>query len=174
MPRSLVKLNLLLKRPLKRMIDYLQKVFSNAFYWMNSFYIYILIKISVRSIYMDIIANQPLFIYLSAWHVKCNVYFFYRQRPLHYTACIQANLAIQGALVSATIVLAYCEISNITRTKLQNWNDSHLVLQLFLPNPLKPVIKSIIKMLLEQRRQALLQLHLRYEQCYCLLRCNLY
>ena len=40
----------------------------------------------------------------------------------------------------------YIEISNISRTKSQNLNESRLVLQLSLPNPLKPVIKSRMKM----------------------------
>ena len=38
------------------------------------------------------------------------------------------------------------EISNIRRNKSQNLNDSRLVLQLPLPNPLKPGVKSRMKM----------------------------
>ena len=33
------------------------------------------------------------------------------------------------------------KISNIRRTKFENFNVSHLVLQLPLPNPLKPGVK---------------------------------
>ena len=40
----------------------------------------------------------------------------------------------------------YYQISNIKHTKSKNWNVSHLILQLSLPNPLKPGAKSIIKM----------------------------
>ena len=40
-----------------------------------------------------------------------------------------------------------------------------------LPNPMKPGGKSRIKMYLEQRRQAVLQLHLSDRQLYYLLRC---
>ena len=40
----------------------------------------------------------------------------------------------------------YRKISNIRRTKSQNWNDSHLVLKSSLPNPLKPGVKSRMKM----------------------------
>ena len=40
----------------------------------------------------------------------------------------------------------YREISGITRTKSKNLNDSRLVLQLSLPNQLKPGVKSRIKM----------------------------
>ena len=40
----------------------------------------------------------------------------------------------------------YRQISNISRTKSQYWNVSRLVLQLSLPNPLKPGVKSIMKM----------------------------
>ena len=41
---------------------------------------------------------------------------------------------------------AYRKISNIRRNKSLNWNDSHLVLQLPLPEPLKPGVKSGMKM----------------------------
>ena len=40
----------------------------------------------------------------------------------------------------------YCKVFNIRRTKYQNLNDSCLVLQLSVPNPLKPSVKSIMKM----------------------------
>ena len=40
----------------------------------------------------------------------------------------------------------YRKISNIRRTKCQNLNDSRFVLQLSVPNPLKPSVKSIMKM----------------------------
>ena len=40
----------------------------------------------------------------------------------------------------------YRKVSNIRRTKSQNWNDSHLVLKSSLPNPLKPGVKSRMKM----------------------------
>ena len=68
----------------------------------------------------------------------------------------------------------HCKISNIRCTNSDNLNDCCLVLQLSLPNPLKPVIKLRMKMELEQRRQALLQLHLSDQQFYCQLRCTLY
>ena len=56
------------------------------------------------------------------------------------------------------------KISNIRRTKFQNLNDSHFVLQSSVPNPLRPGVKSRMKMWLEQRRQAMLQLHLSDQQ----------
>ena len=40
----------------------------------------------------------------------------------------------------------YRKVSNIWRTKSQNLNDSHLVLKSSLPNPLKPGVKSRMKM----------------------------
>ena len=64
----------------------------------------------------------------------------------------------------------YRQVSNIRSTKSQYFNDSRTVLQLSLPNPLKPDVKSRMKMQLEQRRQAMLQLHLNDRQFYCLLR----
>ena len=58
------------------------------------------------------------------------------------------------------------------RTKSKDLNVSRLVLQLSLPNPLKLGVKSRMKMCLEQRRQALLQLYPNDQFLY-LLRCDL-
>ena len=41
--------------------------------------------------------------------------------------------------------LNYRKISNIRRTKSQNLNAPRLVLQLSLPNPMKPGVKSRMK-----------------------------
>ena len=68
----------------------------------------------------------------------------------------------------------YCKISNISCTKSQNFSNFRLLLQLSLPNPLKPSVKLRMKMQLEQHRQAMLQLHLSDQQFYCILRCGLY
>ena len=68
----------------------------------------------------------------------------------------------------------YREISNISRTKFQKSNVFRLVLQLSSHNPLKPGIKPKMKMKLEQRRQAVLQLHLSDQQVESLLWCVLY
>ena len=51
-------------------------------------------------------------------------------------------LPIDRTLVCAT----YRKLSNISRTKSQNLNNSRLILQLSLPNPLKPGVKSRMKM----------------------------
>ena len=76
-------------------------------------------------------------------------------------------------LIYLIIHCYYRKISNIRRTKSQNLNDAHLVLKSSLPNPLKPCVKSRTKMKLEQRLQAMLQLHLSDRQFNCLLRCAL-
>ena len=54
------------------------------------------------------------------------------------------------------VLTTYCQTSNIRCTKSQN--VFRLVFQLSLPNLLKPDVKSRVKILLEQHRQALLQL----------------
>ena len=54
----------------------------------------------------------------------------------------------------------YLQTSNISRKKYQNIFVSRIVLQLSSLNLLKPGVKSIMKMQLEQGRQAILQLHL--------------
>ena len=66
------------------------------------------------------------------------------------------------------------KISNIRRTKPENLSDCRLVLKLPLANPLKSGVKLRMKMQLEQRRQAMLQLHLSNQQYYCQLMCDLY
>ena len=68
----------------------------------------------------------------------------------------------------------YYKISNIGCTKSQNFNDFRLVLWWSLPNQLKPGVRSRMKMWLEQRRQAKLQLHLSDQQFYSQLKYGLY
>ena len=70
--------------------------------------------------------------------------------------------------------LRYRQTSSIIRTKSPNLNVSRLVLWLSSPNQLNPGAKSTMKMQLEQRRQAMLLLHLSDQQFYCLQRCDLY
>ena len=55
-------------------------------------------------------------------------------------ACIMGSdgLMTQGARASAAMLLTYRKISNIRRTRFQNLNDSHFILQFSPPNPLKP------------------------------------
>ena len=64
------------------------------------------------------------------------------------------------------------KISNISRIKSRNLNVSRPGLQLPLHDILKPCVKPKI-MLLEQRRQAMLQLHLSDQGFNCLLNCVL-
>ena len=59
--------------------------------------------------------------------------------------CCQGSSHYQGPILLMIFPL-YCQISNISRTKSQTLNDSGLALQLSLPNPLKPGIKSGMKM----------------------------
>ena len=57
---------------------------------------------------------------------------------------IQWNFLIHNLL--QCYIQIYRKISNISHTKYQNFNDSRLILQLPLPNPLKTGIKSRMKM----------------------------
>ena len=45
-----------------------------------------------------------------------------------------------------SLLYYYCKISNIRCIKSENLNDSRLLLQLSLPNPLKPGVKTRMKM----------------------------
>ena len=62
----------------------------------------------------------------------------------------------------------YRKTSNISGTKFPNLNVSLLALQLSLTIPLKPGVKSRMKMEMEQRRLAMFQLHLSDQQVYFL------
>ena len=62
--------------------------------------------------------------------------------------------------LTACAMQNYRKTSSISRTKFQNLNVSCILMQLSSLNSLKPGVKLIMKMLLEQRRQAMLQLHL--------------
>ena len=56
------------------------------------------------------------------------------------------NYHIKGQQLFHVKSLNINKVSNIRRTKCQHLNDSRLVLQLSVPNPLKPSVKSIMKM----------------------------
>ena len=87
---------------------------------------------------------------------------------------LKGHLLPSIELVSVPFHLDYRKTSSISGTKFQNLNISCILMQLSSLNSLKPGDKLIMKMLLEQRRQAMLQLHLSYQQFYCLLRGDLY
>ena len=89
----------------------------------------------------------------------------------------QINVYLGSGLIHVTGVIKinmYHQTPNTRHTKSLNFNVSRLILQLSLPNPLKPGIKYRMKMQLEKLWQAMLQLHLSDQQFYYLLRCGLY
>ena len=49
-------------------------------------------------------------------------------------------------VISSIHNIPYRKVSNIRRTQNQNLNDSRLNMQLPLPNPFKPGVKSRMKM----------------------------
>ena len=72
-----------------------------------------------------------------------------------------ASYILMPHAVSITAyVYVYHQSTNKGRPKFQNLNVSRLVLQLSLPNPMKPGVKSRVNMELEQRWQAMFKLHL--------------
>ena len=80
--------------------------------------------------------------------------------------CVLCHIAMLSTL--------YYKTSSISRTKFQNLNVSCILMQLSSFNPLKPGVKLKMKMLLEQRRQAMLHLYLSYQLFHCPLGCDLY
>ena len=62
---------------------------------------------------------------------------------------VQYNPAVQNIIsmhLREEYLLDYRKISNISRTKSPNLNVSRLVVQLSLPNPMKPGVMSRMKM----------------------------
>ena len=51
-----------------------------------------------------------------------------------------------GEVIMKAMGKTYRQVSNIRRTKSQQLKDSRTVLRLSLPNPLKPDVKSRMKM----------------------------
>ena len=76
--------------------------------------------------------------------------------PFHFQECWE-NIGCSGY---------YRQASNTRRIKSQNLNVSRVALQLSLAKPLKPAVKSSMKMSVEQRRQAMFHLHLSDQQFY--------
>ena len=92
-----------------------------------------------------------------------------------YHPCMSALAVIRQTNESgADMPGIYHQTSNICHTESQDLHVFRFVLQLSLCNLLKHGVKSRMKMQLEQRRQAMLQLHLSDKQFYNPLRCGLY
>ena len=93
----------------------------------------------------------------------------------YFNKPVRCNTFKQEAVhTKKTCCKTYLIRHNIRRTKSEILTDSCLVVQLSLPNSLKPGVKSRMKIYLGQRRQATLQLHLSDQQIYCQLRCDSY
>ena len=86
-----------------------------------------------------------------------------------YVCCKNSSHFPSDADIYIYIYTCTVKPLNIRHTNSQISNVPRLVLQLSLPNPLKPSVKSRKEMW-----QALLQLHLSDQQLYYQLRCALY
>ena len=64
-------------------------------------------------------------------------------RPVELAQCLWHWQSLTN---SPHMGIQHCKISDIRRTQNQNWNDSRLIMQLPLLNPLKPGVKSRMKM----------------------------
>ena len=67
--------------------------------------------------------------------------------PMHLGVDKSISIHFQNySSLQCNPIITYRKISNISSTKSQNLNDSHLVLKSSLPNSLKPGVKSRMKM----------------------------
>ena len=151
-----------------------QDMFYNKAYWLhrraekcclNEFFIVRLKKIGSLNNRMHKQSND-----LTHWPLGTVTLIFNNLNTFHW----MISPAFPVMLPLCESHRSYRQVSNIRCTKSQHLKCSSTVLRLSLPNPLKPDVKSRMKMQLEQRRQTMLQLHLSDRQFYCLLRCVLY
>ena len=66
--------------------------------------------------------------------------------PNDQSQSLNFQLNCPGLNCPSDHIITYRKVSNIRRTKSQNFNASRLILQLSLPNPLKPGVKLRMKM----------------------------
>ena len=66
--------------------------------------------------------------------------------PFNYVIMWRSFCSSLDNISNGAMDFTYLKVSNISRTKSKNLNDSRLVLQLSLPSRLKPGVKSRMKM----------------------------
>ena len=118
--------------------------------------LYSCIVIIYHSIRTEIYSTKHVSVYGTQMHICClstesaslsrwlqlHINHFNKQTSLWYTRMYFPSVDP----IRPGIFFSYRKVSNIRRTKFQNLNDSRPVLQLSLPNLLKPCIKSRMKM----------------------------
>ena len=72
-------------------------------------------------------------------HLSCT-------NPSIFSTQVSSKLFYVAIILQINGYLKYRQISNIRHTKSKNWNVCRLILQLSLPYPLKPGVKSRMKM----------------------------
>ena len=112
-----------------KVTNILQIIFLTTFCWLKKFLIWFVSAVNTFEFAIFTSGEKPL-----AWHVQFIKYWHghgkYNITFLHKTK--------------------YSRTLNISCTQSQNLNVSHLVFQLFLPQPLKPGVKSSMEIKLEQ------------------------
>ena len=86
------------------------------------------------------------YIYLSLFWSMCNNLLHSTQKGPRHSSRSTVEEHVSILMFSSIINIIYRKVSNIRRTKSQNLSVSRPVLQLSLPNLLKPCIKSRRKM----------------------------
>ena len=148
-----------------KMAAIFQTTFLNAFSWMNE-NIWISIEISVKFVPKGPINNIQALVQIMAWCRPGDKLLSETMlASLLMHICITRPQWIKSQYFMAVKIsyfmpILLCQTSNLSHTKSPNLNMSCLVLQLSLPNPLKPGVKSRMKMKLEQHWLMMLQLHL--------------
>ena len=106
---------------------------------------HILSKSCLFSLVMkDHLPNEtPHNLVVALYRVKCILMGKLQRRC---NAAAEWNYKLTYLLYSVSSMSIYHQISNISCTKSQNLNVTCLILQLSLPNPLKPGVKSGMKM----------------------------
>ena len=93
--------------------------------------------------------TSVIFVFLLLYAVSCICFSFmistfFKKGALSSEIFISSKIVYHNAY--AWQLGDYRQVSNIRRAKFQHLRDSRTVLRLSLPNPLKPDVKSIMKM----------------------------
>ena len=89
------------------------------------------------------VIKQPTIIYNTFIAI---LYMARKQQRSNINCTAQKNRMITHKRHGWAMMCRYCQVSNIRRTKYLHLKDSRAVLRLSLPNPLKPDVKSRMKM----------------------------
>ena len=124
----------------------LTKITCYYYYYIWPTFIIIIIIINIAYVLPDIMS---VFLKFNTMNLLLKILAFGReihQSPLNFPHKGPVAWSLMFLDIGLQVIWDYRQVSNIRRTKSQHLKDSRTVLRLSLPNPLKPDVKSRMKM----------------------------